>query len=77
MSVQISDVHFINVTGTASGKVANSTVASLECSAVCQNITAVNTRLTPKNGTARYNCANLANEALLDFPCTDVPITKG
>ncbi|KAI9636877.1 glycoside hydrolase family 28 protein [Dioszegia hungarica] len=76
-TLQISDVHFINVTGTASGKVANSTVASLECSAVCQNITAVNTRLTPKNGTARYNCANLANEALLDFPCTDVPITKG
>jgi galacturan 1,4-alpha-galacturonidase len=75
--VQISEVHYIDVTGTASGKVANSTVATLECSAECYNITATGTDLMPKNGTAKYLCANLANESLLDFPCTDVPVSKG
>jgi galacturan 1,4-alpha-galacturonidase len=79
LPVTISDVHYINVSGSASGKVANNTVATLECSASCTNITAMGTHLTPKNATATpvYLCANLANEALLDFKCTDVPITKG
>ncbi|WRT66874.1 uncharacterized protein IL334_003837 [Kwoniella shivajii] len=79
-SLSISDVHFINVTGTASGLVANNTVATLECSAECVDITASGTQLAPKNGTVgsgKYLCANLQNETLLDFPCTDVPITKG
>ncbi|RSH95621.1 hypothetical protein EHS25_000713 [Saitozyma podzolica] len=76
-TLQISEVHYIDVTGTASGLVANGTVATLECSAECYNITATGTHLTPKNGTAKYLCANIADESALDFPCTDVPITKG
>ncbi|WWC69721.1 uncharacterized protein I206_103664 [Kwoniella pini CBS 10737] len=79
-TLSISDVHFIDVTGTASGKVANNTVATLECSAKCVDITATGTSLAPKNGTAgsgKYLCANLQNESTLDFQCTDVPITKG
>lgn len=76
-AVQISEVHYIDVTGTASGKVANGTVATLECSAECYNITAVGTHITPKNGTAQYLCANIADESALDFPCTNVAVTKG
>ncbi len=71
-------MHYINVTGSASGLVKNNTVASLECSAICQNITASGTHLTPANGgTPQYLCANLANESLLDFPCTETQVVKG
>lgn len=56
---------------------ANGTVATLECSAQCVNITSSGTDLKPKNGTANYLCANLADESTLDFSCTDVEITKG
>ena len=69
-TLSISDVHYYNITGTSSGKVANGTVATLECSETCQNITAEGTDLRPPNGTARYLCANLADESLLDFQCT-------
>ncbi|KAK4687281.1 hypothetical protein P7C73_g2838, partial [Tremellales sp. Uapishka_1] len=72
-TLTISNVHFINVVGTASGVVANNTVATLECSAMCQNITATGTSLRPHNGTTeQFLCANLANESLLDFNCTNV-----
>ncbi|WVQ98574.1 hypothetical protein IAU59_005701 [Kwoniella sp. CBS 9459] len=79
-TLSISDVHFINISGTASGLVANNTVATLECSAECVDITATGTSLAPKNGTVgsgQYLCANLQDESTLDFQCTDVPITKG
>ncbi len=76
-TLQISDVHFINITGTASGVVPNSTVATLECSAECFNISSSGTSLQPVNGTAKYLCSNLADESTLDFKCTDVAITKG
>ena len=77
-TLQISDVHYIDVIGTASGLVANGTVATLECSAECVNITATGTELQAPNGTEpQYLCANMQDETLLDFHCTDVPITKG
>jgi len=70
-TLSISDVHYINVTGTSSGVVANGTVATLKCSETCQDVTAVGTNLSPPNGTARYLCSNLADESTLDFQCTD------
>ncbi|KAK8870023.1 hypothetical protein IAR55_000593 [Kwoniella newhampshirensis] len=79
-TLSISDVHFINISGTASGVVANNTVATLECSAECVDITSTGTQLAPKNGTVgsgQYLCANLQDESTLDFPCTDVAITRG
>ncbi|OCF72151.1 hypothetical protein I204_07416 [Kwoniella mangroviensis CBS 8886] len=79
-TLSISDVYFINISGSASGLVPNNTVATLECSAECVDITASGTQLSPKNGTVgsgKYLCANLQDESTLDFQCTDVPITKG
>ncbi|KAL7423472.1 hypothetical protein Q5752_001052 [Cryptotrichosporon argae] len=74
-TLTISDVHYINVTGTASGAVANGTVVALECSAECTNITATGTHIAAAgNATAQYLCANIASEAALDFNCTEVAI---
>ena len=72
-TLSISDVHYIDVTGSASGKVPNNTVATLECSATCNDITAQGTDLKAANGgTPVYLCRNLADEGLLDFQCMDV-----
>jgi len=77
-TLQISDVHYINISGTASGKTPNGTVVELECSAECVNITATGIDLVAANGTKpQYLCANIADENLLDFTCTNVNVTAG
>lgn len=48
------------MTGTSSGK-EGSVVVDLECSAECEDITAVGTHLAAPNGTAEYVCANIAS----------------
>ncbi|TBU59413.1 pectin lyase-like protein [Dichomitus squalens] len=68
-NLSISDVHYINVTGTSSGA-EGSVVVDLECSDTCEDITATGTKLTPKNGTAEYICKNIASTSELDFNCT-------
>ncbi|KAG9028455.1 hypothetical protein FRB95_006487 [Tulasnella sp. JGI-2019a] len=72
--LSISDVHYINVHGTSSGK-NNNTVAQLECSALCQDITAKQTKLTPPANytSAQYLCRNIASTSSLDFNCTAPP----
>ncbi|EMD35621.1 glycoside hydrolase family 28 protein [Gelatoporia subvermispora B] len=61
-NLTISDVHFINVTGTSSG--ANGDiVVDMECSTECQDITATGTHISPPNGTAEYVCKNIASTA--------------
>lgn len=69
-TLSISDVHYIDVTGTSSGVVPNGTVVTLDCSETCYDITATGTDLRPPNGTAQYLCDNLADETTLDFTCT-------
>ncbi|KAI0792449.1 pectin lyase-like protein [Abortiporus biennis] len=68
-TVIISDVHFINVTGTSSGT-KGGIVVDLECSANCKDITATGTNLVAPNGTAEFVCKNIASTAELDFNCT-------
>jgi galacturan 1,4-alpha-galacturonidase len=58
--LSISDVHFINVTGTSSGA-EKQLVADLECSSMCYNITATGTRLAPPSGVPQYTCKNIAS----------------
>jgi galacturan 1,4-alpha-galacturonidase len=65
--VTISDVHYINVTGTG-GK--SKEVVTLVCSDVCQNITAKGTHLVGTSGSSEYFCTNIASTTSLDFPCT-------
>ena len=67
--LSISDVHYINITGTSSG-VNNGTVVDLECSAECEDITASDIQLTSPTGPSVYWCANIADEASLPFNCT-------
>lgn len=68
-TLTISDVHFINVTGTSSGKEKN-VVVDMECSAECTNITATGTHIVPPSGSAEFVCANIATVNELDFNCT-------
>ncbi|CCL99569.1 uncharacterized protein FIBRA_01587 [Fibroporia radiculosa] len=65
----ISDVHYINVTGTSSGA-EGSLVVDLVCSEECQDITATGTNLTAPDGQATYICENIASVNELDFNCT-------
>jgi galacturan 1,4-alpha-galacturonidase len=65
--VSISDVHYINVTGTG-GK--SKEVVTLVCSDLCQDITASGTRLVGTSGSSQYFCTNIASMASLDFPCS-------
>ncbi|KAJ4982576.1 glycoside hydrolase family 28 protein [Stagonosporopsis vannaccii] len=65
--VTISDVHYIDVTGTG-GK--SKEVVSLTCSDVCKGITAQGTKLVGTSGSAQYFCTNIASTADLDFPCS-------
>ncbi|OCH83873.1 pectin lyase-like protein [Obba rivulosa] len=54
-NLTISDVHFINVTGTSSG--ANGAiVVDIECSDECDDITAIGTHLSAPSGAAEYVC---------------------
>ncbi|GJE94846.1 glycoside hydrolase family 28 protein [Phanerochaete sordida] len=68
-TLTISDVHFINVTGTSSGK-EKDVVVDMECSAQCTDITASGTNITPPSGSPAFVCANIASESELDFACT-------
>ncbi|KAI0716739.1 pectin lyase-like protein [Earliella scabrosa] len=68
-TLSISDVHYFNVTGTSSGREGN-VVVDIQCSATCEDITAVNTSLTSPDGVAEYVCKNIASEDQLDFDCT-------
>ncbi|KAM5537637.1 hypothetical protein V8D89_008715 [Ganoderma adspersum] len=65
----ISDVHYINVTGTSSGR-EGSVVVDIECSDTCEDITATGTNITSKDGTATYVCKDIASTSELDFTCT-------
>ncbi|KDE05935.1 hypothetical protein MVLG_03747 [Microbotryum lychnidis-dioicae p1A1 Lamole] len=69
----VSDVHYINVTGTSSGKYKD-VVALLDCSKECTGITAIGTHLslpTPSTPPV-YNCHNVDSEKQLDFHCTEL-----
>ncbi|EIN05315.1 hypothetical protein PUNSTDRAFT_146014 [Punctularia strigosozonata HHB-11173 SS5] len=68
-TLSISDVHYINVTGTSSGA-EKQVVVDLECSANCTDITAVGTNITPPSGSPEYVCKNIVSASDLDFPCT-------
>ncbi|TFY58043.1 hypothetical protein EVJ58_g6663 [Rhodofomes roseus] len=68
-TLSISDIHYINVTGTSSGE-EGSVVVDLECSAECEDITATGTHLTAPNGNATYVCDKIATLDELDFNCT-------
>ncbi|KAJ0360461.1 hypothetical protein COL154_007555 [Colletotrichum chrysophilum] len=72
--VTISDVHYIDVTGTG-GKAAE--VVSMVCSDVCQDITATGTKLVGTKGGAEYICKNVASTDKLDFPCSATGVTVG
>ena len=65
--VIISDVHYIDVTGTGSK---SKEVVSLVCSDICQDITATGTKLVGSSGSSEYFCTNIASTAQLDFPCS-------
>lgn len=68
-NLTISDVHFINVTGTSSGA-EKGMVVDLECSTQCEDITATGTHLSAPDGNTTYICVNIASESELDFPCS-------
>ncbi|KAI0631224.1 pectin lyase-like protein [Trametes polyzona] len=68
-NLSISDVHYINVTGTSSGR-EGAVVVDLECSDTCEDITARGTRLASPGGAASFVCKNIASTAQLDFNCT-------
>ncbi|KAI0077403.1 pectin lyase-like protein [Panus rudis PR-1116 ss-1] len=68
-NLTISDVHYINVTGTSSGAEGD-VVVDMECSAQCNDITATGTHITSPNGTATYVCKNIMSANQLDFNCT-------
>jgi len=70
--VTISDVHYINVTGTSSGA-EGTVVVDMQCSANCTDITATGTNLRPPNGTATYICKEIVSTDKLDFNCTSPP----
>lgn len=65
--VLISDIHYIDVTGTGTKK---AEVVSLVCSDVCTDITATGTHLVGTGGGSEYFCTNIASLSSLDFPCS-------
>ncbi|KAI0732704.1 pectin lyase-like protein [Fomitopsis betulina] len=67
--LSISDIHYINVTGTSSGA-AGTVVVDLDCSQECEDITASGINITSPKGPATYVCKNVASEDELDFDCT-------
>ncbi|KAG6372109.1 glycoside hydrolase family 28 protein [Boletus reticuloceps] len=73
--LNISDIHYINVTGMSSGNSGN-VVVELECSPECYDITATGINLTSPDGPGVYYCENVANEMALDFTCTMPPASS-
>ncbi|EKM57997.1 glycoside hydrolase family 28 protein [Phanerochaete carnosa HHB-10118-sp] len=71
-TLTISDVHFINVTGTSSGAEQN-VVVDIECSAECTDITATGTHIEPPSGSPEFVCVNVTSVNELDFNCTAPP----
>ncbi|CAL1699407.1 unnamed protein product [Somion occarium] len=67
-TVTISDVHYINITGTSSGS-EGTVVVDIECSAQCTNITATGTNLSSPDGNATFVCKNIQSVDQLDFNC--------
>lgn len=65
--VLISNIHYINVTGTGSK---SKEVVSLVCSDICSGITATGTNLVGSSGSSEYFCTNIASLTSLDFPCS-------
>ncbi|GKT63350.1 glycoside hydrolase family 28 protein [Colletotrichum tofieldiae] len=72
--VRISDVHYIDITGTG-GKA--SEVVTMVCSDICEDITATGTKLVGTKGSSEYICQNIASVDKLDFPCSASGITVG
>jgi galacturan 1,4-alpha-galacturonidase len=65
--IQISDIHYINVTGTGTkGKEA----VTFVCSDIRTDITATGTKLVGTSGHSEYFCTNIASLSSLDFPCS-------
>ncbi|KAH9833270.1 pectin lyase-like protein [Rhodofomes roseus] len=67
--LSISDIHFINVTGTSSGA-EGTVVVDLECSQECEDITASGIDVTSPDGPATYVCKNIASTDELGFNCS-------
>ncbi|KAF3933818.1 Exopolygalacturonase [Dactylellina cionopaga] len=72
--IAINDIHYINVQGTGSK---SSEVVDMECSQICNGITATGTKLVGTKGTAEFICVNIASTAELDFPCDADGVTTG
>ncbi|KAH8103049.1 pectin lyase fold/virulence factor [Cristinia sonorae] len=68
-TLSISDVHYVNITGTSAGT-QGTVVVDIQCSAQCKDITATGTNLSPPNGTSTYVCKNIVSTNQLDFNCT-------
>lgn len=66
--LSISDIHYINMTGTSSGA-EGSVVVDLVCSEECEDVTATGTYLSAPDGDATYVCQNIATVDELDFDC--------
>ncbi|KZT71881.1 glycoside hydrolase family 28 protein [Daedalea quercina L-15889] len=67
--LSISDIHYINVTGSSSGA-EGTVVVDLECSQECEDITASGINITSPMGSPTYVCENVASEDELNFNCT-------
>jgi Glycosyl hydrolases family 28 len=63
--VNISDVHYISVTGSGTKSYE---VVTMVCSQECTDITATGTDLKGTKG-SEYICSNIESTADLDFPC--------
>ncbi|GJJ09196.1 hypothetical protein Clacol_003418 [Clathrus columnatus] len=65
----ISDIHYKNITGTASSA-EKGVVVSLECSQPCNDITAQGVSIVPPAPfKAQFVCSNITSINELDFPC--------
>jgi polygalacturonase len=65
--IQISDIHYIIVTGTGTK---TKEVVTLVCSDICTDIIATGTKLVGTSRHSEYFCTNIANLPSLDFPCS-------
>ncbi|EPS37592.1 hypothetical protein H072_8720 [Dactylellina haptotyla CBS 200.50] len=72
--IAINVIHYINVQGTGSK---STEVVDMECSQICDNISATGTKLVGTKGTAEFICVNIASTAQLDFPCDASGVTTG
>lgn len=72
-NLTISNIEFIDVTGTSSGA-EGQVVVSLVCSALCDDFSSRGTHILPPTGQPVYDCANIVSEKSLDFNCTEVAV---